>query len=158
MSEKGVILLVVGFLLFPLVAALADAHAKGEAKAYRTALAVRREARQRLRKQRRERAALETAHRWTLRWARQYGPGVGRWASTALDVGWPEREMPTLGYVIWKESRGNSSAVNETTWCRGLLQIHPCHGEGWRKAFDPRENLKFGLRLWRSSGWRPWGL
>jgi len=65
--------------------------------------------------------------------------------------------MPLLGYVIWRESCGDPDATNPWTRCAGLLQLHPCHGLG-RAAYDPGVSLRYGLRLWRSSGWRPWGL
>lgn len=65
--------------------------------------------------------------------------------------------MNTLGFLIYRESRGDPRATNPTTNCAGLLQIHPCHGLGDR-AYIPYTNLRFGLKLYREQGTVPWGL
>ncbi len=85
-----------------------------------------------------------------------YGSPVGRWVWLSRQVGWPRSQVPALMYVINRESRGDPGVVNPSSGCAGLLQLHPLHGLG-ETALDPRTNLSFGLRLWRSNGWTPWG-
>lgn len=82
------------------------------------------------------------------------GSGAARWMPLARWVGWPEWTLPTLQLVIWRESSGRPRAVNPSSGCAGLVQIHPCHGVS--NPLDPEVNLRAGLRLWRSGGWRHW--
>lgn len=84
------------------------------------------------------------------------GSGAARWRPLALWAGWPRSAWPTLRAVIQRESRGNPRAVNPSSGCSGLLQVHPCHGVAG--VLDPLVNLRAGLRLYRASGWRPWAL
>lgn len=157
MGEKAVLLVVAGLLVIAMLAVAGEARAKGEARAYHASLEARKLAMERAAAARRARRHEAYVRGWARRWARLYGHNVGRWADDAIAVGWPECSLAMLGRVIWRESRGDPRAINRWSGCAGLLQIHPCHGLG-AKALNPRENLKFGLRLWRSSGWRPWGL
>jgi hypothetical protein len=93
---------------------------------------------------------------WVRRWTGAYGRSVGRWADDAIDVGWPDAALWTLGRIIRAESGGSPRARNAYSGCAGLLQLAPCH---WRGKFDPlhvRLNLAYGLKLYRGSGWRPW--
>ena len=124
--------------------------------AYHDVLAAREAA---LREARRAAAAarVERYRRaWIERWSDTYGANVGRWADEALDVGWPESQMWTLGRIIRAESGGSPGARNSYSDCRGLLQLAPCHWRGRFDPFDARLNLAYGLKLWRGSGWRPW--
>lgn len=78
-----------------------------------------------------------------------------QWHDLAADVGWPESAGPTLSYVMHRESGCNPNAYNPSG-ATGLLQLL-----GWRcdgGCRNPRGNLKKGLELWQSSGWRPWCL
>lgn len=84
------------------------------------------------------------------------GSGVARWMPLARWVGWPTGALPTLQRVMWRESRGNPRAVNPSSRCAGLLQIHPCHHVA--NVCDPLVNLRAGLRLYRAAGWQPWGM
>jgi soluble lytic murein transglycosylase-like protein len=84
------------------------------------------------------------------------GSGASRWWPLARYVGWPSPQRSTLLAIIWRESNGNPNAVNRSSGCAGLLQIHPCHGV--TNVTDPAVNLRAGLRLWRSQGWYPWRL
>lgn len=84
------------------------------------------------------------------------GSGAARWKPLALWVGWPRSSWPTLCYVITRESGGCVRALNASSGCAGLLQIHPCHGVA--NACDPLVNLRAGLRLYRAAGWQPWGM
>ena len=79
-----------------------------------------------------------------------------RWLPLARWVGWPEHTLSHLAYIIMRESSGRTTALNPSSLCSGLLQIHPCHGVA--RPFDPEVNLRAGLRLYRSSGWAPWAL
>ena len=79
-----------------------------------------------------------------------------RWMPLARWVGWPQYTLGTLAYIIMRESSGRARALNSSSGCAGLLQIHPCHGVA--NVFDPLVNLKAGLRLYRASGWAPWAM
>lgn len=86
----------------------------------------------------------------------------GEWHDLAMQVGWPEEEWPFLSQVIWRESRCQVDAWNGAD--AGLTQINQIHRKwlsdmGWthpNDMFDAEKNLTFALRLWESSGWRPW--
>ena len=107
----------------------------------------------------------------------------GEWHDTALSVGWPEAEWPTLSRVMFRESRCSTDAHNKTdpiSGSRGLLQINGywCRPSrysqnGWLQdkgilsncddLFEPVTNLKAGLAIWlygehkHGCGWRgPW--
>lgn len=93
----------------------------------------------------------------------QYGWKVGRWTWLAMDVGWPRGTWGHLLYIIERESGGAPTATNSSSGAAGLLQFMPqwYHGEWGYPAFDPydpRENLKAGLHLYRDVGWQPWAL
>jgi soluble lytic murein transglycosylase-like protein len=83
---------------------------------------------------------------------------VGRWVRLARRAGWPWAEFGTLMRIVDAESNGQPAAVNSSSGCAGLLQLHPCWYAG-RWHFDPtiaRLNLRYGLRVWRLSGWGAW--
>lgn len=94
----------------------------------------------------------------TRTYVRLYGPRVGRWTRLALDVGWPRAELGTLFRVIAAESGGDPFAVNASSRCAGLLQLHPCwySGSFFFNPYDARENLRIGLWLRRNAGWQSW--
>lgn len=79
-----------------------------------------------------------------------------RWMPLARWVGWPEHTLSKLAYVIMRESSGRVRALNSSSGCAGLTQLHPCHGV--KNPFDPEVNLRAALRLYRASGWQPWAL
>jgi len=79
-----------------------------------------------------------------------------RWMPLARWVGWPEHTLSHLSYIIMRESSGRVRALNSSSGCAGLLQLHPCHGV--KNPFDPEVNLRAGLRLYRKCGWSPWAL
>lgn len=149
------------FLVVALVVLIIAAIAAGESQA--TEARSVRDMRERLqvahrahlRAERRE-ESVRYVYRATVAHSASYGPRVGRWVWLARSVGWPKAQIPMLMVVIYRESRGDVYATNPTTSCAGLLQIHPCWGLG-SAAYDPRRNLAFGLKLWRGSGWAPWG-
>lgn len=86
----------------------------------------------------------------------------GEWHDLAIQVGWPEEEWSFLSQVIYRESRCQVDSWNGAD--AGLTQINKVHKKwlsemGWSHPddmFDPEKNLTFALRLWESSGWKPW--
>lgn len=86
----------------------------------------------------------------------------GEWHDLAIQVGWPEEEWSHLQQVIYRESRCQADAWNGAD--AGLVQVNRIHSEwisqmGWsfpNDMFDAEKNLTFALRLWGTSGWRPW--
>jgi hypothetical protein len=101
---------------------------------------------------------------------------------SAKEIGWPEDQLDRLDYVIWRESRCDSSAHNEfdpASGSRGIIQINGfwCRpnrysSEGFLQEngvidscedlFDPEINLKAGLVIYNygvekhGCGWGPW--
>lgn len=86
----------------------------------------------------------------------------GEYHDLAIKVGWPEEEWPRLQQVMWRESRCTTEAWNGAD--AGLTQINQIHSQwlsdmGWshpNDMFNPEYNLTFALRLWETSGWKPW--
>lgn len=86
-----------------------------------------------------------------------------QWWPLAVSVGWPESELAMLDRVIFRESRCLPDAFNGHD--AGLTQINQIHREfvavmGWQwpgDMFNAELNLRFALKLWQGSGWRPWG-
>lgn len=86
----------------------------------------------------------------------------GEFHDLAIQVGWPEEEWEHLSIVMWRESRCQTDAWNGADG--GLTQINQIHSAwladmGWshpEDMFDPEKNLTFALRLWETSGWKPW--
>jgi hypothetical protein len=89
----------------------------------------------------------------------------------ARAIGWPEKTLVHLAYIIHRESGCDPSAFADRPWTmdlsRGLLQIN-AYGQldaGVRRIcgidpaslFDPSTNLECGLQMWRLMGWAPWG-
>ncbi|MEY4372940.1 MAG: hypothetical protein RL219_1709 [Actinomycetota bacterium] len=92
---------------------------------------------------------------------RHPNPLVERWHGLALEQGWSEANWKRLSCVIRIESGGNPRARNPSS-AAGLLQIHYRSHQRWvgpdpAVLFDPATNLRYGLRLFKASGWRPWG-
>lgn len=100
------------------------------------------------------------------------------WIPLALDVGWPEDELPKLSYAIYRESRCRPDQLNPDDpmggskglvqinrfWCRpsqywpeGWLQTHGLLDE-CDELYDPEVNLRSALAIWKNSGWSPWNL
>jgi Transglycosylase SLT domain len=86
----------------------------------------------------------------------------GEYHDLAIQVGWPEEEWPRLQQVMWRESRCITDSWNGAD--AGLTQINQVHSQwlsdmGWSHPddmFNPEYNLTFALRLWETSGWKPW--
>lgn len=103
-----------------------------------------------------------------------------QWLGDALDVGWPESELETIDYLIWRESRCEPDAFNPEDprgGSHGLMQIngHWCRPNpstgimvGWLQEqhiisgcdglYDPANNLHSALVIWLEYGYEPWGL
>lgn len=88
----------------------------------------------------------------------QYGTSVGRWVRLSRRVGWPWSQMPTLMYVVDRESGGNPYAKNPVSTASGLMQFLSFWWYGKWDPFDPRQNLAHGWRAVRDGGWSPWAL
>ena len=91
------------------------------------------------------------------------------WWSTAVQMGWPEKLLPTLGQVMWNESRCQADATNSKD--HGLTQINwhyhadRVHSFGYTKndLYVPAVNLMIAYDIYRdalrttpSCGWWPW--
>lgn len=101
-----------------------------------------------------------------------------QWLDEALEVGWPESELETIDYLIWRESRCEPDAFNPDDprgGSLGLMQInrHWCVPNpsydimiGWLQElgvmgqcedlYDPRVNLQSALLIWHEYGYEPW--
>lgn len=82
------------------------------------------------------------------------GASCGEWWQLAVDVGWPERELPTVDRVMWCESRCEPHAYNRSG-ASGLMQVLKTHAPD-ADLFDPSTNLAVALDVWRRQGWRAW--
>lgn len=95
------------------------------------------------------------------------------WLPLAVEMGWPNdtKILQTLGRVMWRESRCNPLAVNESSGDHGLTQINQLHSSwlaemGWTldDMAVPSSNLRFAFLLWNSReeqglcGWQPWSI
>lgn len=102
------------------------------------------------------------------------------WADDALAIGWPLGELPTVQYLMYRESRCDPSQYNPDDprgGSHGLLQINghwcrpnPTYGIdiGWLQEngmlqscddlYDPWVNLQSALLIWTEYGFEPWGL
>ena len=98
---------------------------------------------------------------------------------TALQVGWPKKQLATLDNIMFRESRCNPLAFNSKDpmgGSRGLVQINGfwtpwLHQQGVLKApkapeglFNPAINLLSALHIYNygvdkyNNGWGPWNL
>jgi len=100
--------------------------------------------------------------RATKLYSAKYGKDVGRWVWLARDTGWSWNEMPTLMYILYRESRGNPRAKNPSSTASGLLQFLAFHWDGsgkWRfDPFNPRAALTFGHKLYLLTNGAAWAV
>lgn len=82
------------------------------------------------------------------------GASCGEWWPLAVELGWPEPELPVLDAVMFCESRCEPRAYNRSG-ATGLMQIMGFWHHG-RDAFDPAVNLTMALEVWQLQGWRAW--
>jgi len=106
-----------------------------------------------------------------------------QWAQIAIDVGWHEEDLPTLDYIIHRESRcftTSYSKIDPNGGSYGLAQINGYWCEPskyWPKGYlqsfgviktckqllHPRANLVSARIIWlyahrhSGNGWAPWG-
>jgi hypothetical protein len=99
-----------------------------------------------------------------------------QWWQTAVDAGWRESLLPTLDYLMWRESRCDPTQHNTDDpngGSRGLVQINGFwtpwlasrgivkRSEG---LFGPQRNLRSALAIYNyadaryDNGFGPWGL
>lgn len=81
--------------------------------------------------------------------------GADQWYDLAMQVGWTDAQWPVLRCIISRESRGIETAKNPSSSATGLLQILARYYPG-ENLYDGETNLRVGLALYQSSGWRPW--
>ena len=99
-----------------------------------------------------------------------------QWWQTAIDAGWRESLLPTLDYLMWRESRclpDQHNTDDPVGGSRGLVQINGFwtpwlaskgivrRSEG---LFNPERNLRAALAIYNyadaryDNGFGPWGL
>ena len=93
------------------------------------------------------------------------------WWSTALAMGWPEELLPTLGKIMWAESRCQPDAHNRSSDDIGVTQINwdyhqrRVQGLGYSRndLFVPAVNLMIAYDIYQDAlrstpgcGWWPW--
>lgn len=99
-----------------------------------------------------------------------------QWWDTAVSVGWLRKNLVTLDFVMWRESRCNASAFNPKDpngGSRGLVQINGfwtpwLRSRGVLKRseglFNPEVALRSALEIYGyghekyGNGWGPWNL
>ena len=84
----------------------------------------------------------------------QWAQCPDQWHNARM-AGWAEDQMPTLDYIMHRESRCTPSVVNYLG-CKGLLQL--CNWKCKGSCLEAIPNLEKGYELWEQSGWRPWCL
>jgi hypothetical protein len=94
----------------------------------------------------------------TKRYTGQYGACTGRWTRLARRVGFPRTQLPTLMYVVHRESGGDPNAKNPSSTSSGLRQFLSGWWAGKWNPFDPRQNLSHGWKAVKAGGWSPWSL
>ena len=109
------------------------------------------------------------------------------WWALAKQAGWQDRHLPTLDYILWRESRCNPKSINKVlnqdgSWDYGLTQINDrswCKTTRWypdgylqslevldycKDLLNPYVNLKAAKSLYdysqkiNNNGFQPWGL
>ena len=109
------------------------------------------------------------------------------WWTLAKQAGWGDRHLPTLDYILWRESRCKPKSINKVlnqdgSWDYGLTQINDrswCKTTRWypggylqslkvldycKDLLDPYVNLKAAKSLYdysqktNNNGFQPWGL
>ena len=99
-----------------------------------------------------------------------------QWWQTAVDVGWRKSLLPTLDYLMWRESRclpDQHNTKDPVGGSRGLVQVNGFwtpwlvskgivkRSEG---LFGPKRNLRAALAIYNyadaryDNGFGPWGM
>jgi hypothetical protein len=105
--------------------------------------------------------------------ARYYDPDAKachQLAKTALEIGWPRRELPTLRRIAARESLCNNTAYNGRdpyggSYCalqlngsnkRFLIAAGAIRSDMEELRALPSRCLRGALALWKRHGWKPW--
>ena len=91
-------------------------------------------------------------------------PPAPQTCAQAVDRIWPQSSRGWAHRVVWRESRGDTTAVNPRSGTSGCAQLSPVHarrftklGYSWKKdRFDPVANIRVAFDLYREQGARPW--
>ena len=104
--------------------------------------------------------------------------GCPQFEGLAAKIGWPIKQIDTLSFVMWRESRCHPTSWNKADpyqgsmgltqinsfWClpnryteHGWLQDHNIL-TSCQDLFTPEVSLKAALAIWEHSGWSPWRL
>lgn len=85
-----------------------------------------------------------------------YTTSADGWADELAAVGFPSSVIPTMLYIIDRESGGNPNAINSSSGACGLTQLYPCYGgSAW---LDPMTNLRLAYQKYQASGLSPWSM
>ena len=95
------------------------------------------------------------------RMKRPGGPAVAaKWWPAALYEGWNPSLKSWFCYIVQRESSARPQAVNPSSGCYGLMQLHPMHwaqhGLAWIR--DVFNQLRLAWKLYREYGAAPWAL
>jgi hypothetical protein len=96
-------------------------------------------------------------------WATPDWARCPQWWPTAKAVGWDLGDMPTLDYIMKRESGCDPHGGVNRSPLRAREPRHRTHPvvwlvAGYNEAINPTANLAKALELRRSSGWCPWVL
>lgn len=115
----------------------------------------------RLMLEKREAAAAAAAEATTTTTNTPSYTATGGWADELAAVGFPASVIPTMLYIIQRESGGDPTAVygGGSAYAGGpacgLVQLFPCPGP---QALDPMTNLRYGFAKYQASGLSPWSM
>jgi soluble lytic murein transglycosylase-like protein len=127
-----------------------------EIKMHQIEVAAAKKHRRLMREKREAAAAAEAAEATTVTTTAPSASYSGGWADELAAVGFPASVIPTMLYIIDRESGGNPDAINSSSGACGLLQLYPCYGgAAW---LDPMTNLHFGFQKYQASGLSPWSM
>ncbi len=90
-------------------------------------------------------------------------PPAPQTCAQAVDRIWPQSSRGWAHRVVWRESRGDTTAKNARSSASGCWQLLKLHaprfielGYRWADRFDPVANTRVALDLYREQGGRPW--
>lgn len=90
----------------------------------------------------------------TTEYVAQYMTRCPQWEELAIEVGWETKDLPTLDYIMFRESRCNPDAHNPSG-AACLLQEMPFWWRG-QNPYDPATCLTIGLTILHTQGWSAW--
>lgn len=83
-----------------------------------------------------------------------YTSSSNGWADELAAVGFPASVIPTMLYIIDRESGGDPNAINASSGACGLTQIYPAQPG----CLDPMTNLRMAYAKYQASGLSPWSM